>query len=321
MSSFVGYAGRLKTDLEKLEICYQSQPLYPGKSLVQQGKKLMNDVSQLKNANEFFVFVDSDRDDYLDFAEDYEPVKKFFSGDQITIFDRAIRLMAIYDDSRTFIVNKEIESIVEQVKSIMKKAVPYGDIFKLPGLLDEFSNTYGKLLDEMEAPIEEAIDEARKRVQQGMEGKLCEGQLRSRYMGRFQELHEKAGRCNNVATLQNIKIEADALKVRCLNEIADMESRLQAQKMAEEEKKEKSKDPQPNRICDGGKFYGTGKRDEVPSVSGSKSKKQRTISIKTITTETTWQLETAEDVKRYVSELERKLLEQLEKDTILHIEF
>lgn len=122
----------------------------------------MNNVSQLKNANEFFASVDSDRDDYLDFAEDYEPVKKFFSGDQITIFDRAIRLMAIYDDSRTFIVNKEIESIVEQVKSIMKKAVPYSDIFKLPSLLDAFSNSYSKLLDEMETPIEEAIDEARK---------------------------------------------------------------------------------------------------------------------------------------------------------------
>lgn len=321
MSSFIGYAGRLKNDLEKLEIRYQSQPMYPGKSLVQQGKKLMNNVSQLKNANEFFASVDSDRDDYLDFAEDYEPVKKFFSGDQINIFDRAIRLMAIYDDSRTFIVNKEMESIVDQVKSIMKKAAPYSDIFKLPGLLDEFSNTYSKLLDEMEAPIEETIDEARKRVLQELEGKLCEGQLRSRYMDRFQELHEKASRCNNVATLQNIKIEADALKVRCLNEIADMESRLQAQKVAEEEKKEERKHPQPDVIRDGGISYGTEKHDEVSSGFVSKIKKQRTISIKAINTETTWQLETKEDVKRYVTMLEKKLLEELREDTIIHIEF
>lgn len=59
----------------------------------------------------------------------------------------------------------------------------------------------------------------------------------------------------------------------------------------------------------------------MPSVSAAKSKKQRTISIKTITAQIAWQLETAEDVKRYVPELERKLLEQLEKGTILHIEF
>ena len=31
---------------------------------------------------------------------------------------------------------------------------------------------------------------------------------------------KKATTCNNVATLQNVKIEADALKVRLLNEMA-----------------------------------------------------------------------------------------------------
>ena len=321
MSSFIGYAGRLKNDLEKLEIRYQSQPLYPGKSVIQQGKKLLNDVAQMKNANEFFASVNNDRDVYLDFAEDYEPVKKFFSGDQITIFDRAIRLMAIYDDSRTFIVNKEMEAAVEKIKFIMKKSAPYSDIFKLPGLLDEFSNIYSKLLDEMKTPIEEAIDEARKRVLQELEGKLCEGQLRSNYVDRFQELHEKASHCNNVATLQNIKIEADALKVRCLNEIADMESKLQAQKIANEEKKGECKTPQPGLINEGGNSYGIGDHNEAQAAPVSKAKKQRTISIKTINTETTWQLETKEDVKRYVSMLEKKLMEELREDTIIHVEF
>ena len=168
---------------------------------------------------------------------------------------------------------------------------------------------------------EEAIDEARKRVLQELEGKLCEGQLRSRYTERFQELHEKASRCNNVATLQNIKIEADALKVRCLNEIADIESRLQDQKIAEEEKKEEHKKKQPDLVRERENTYGTGKRDEVPFVSVQKSKKQRTISIKTINTETTWQLETEADVKHYVTMLEKRLLEELREDTIIHVEF
>ena len=41
-------------------------------------------------------------------------------------------------------------------------------------------------------------------------------------------------------------------------------------------------------------------------------KKQRTVSIKSIITETTWQLETVDDVKKYVAELEKKLMAQLE---------
>ena len=124
-----------------------------------------------------------------------------------------------------------------------------------------------------------------------------------------------------MATLQNIKIEADALKVRCLNEIADLESRLQVQKVADEEKKEEWKESQPDVIRDGGNSYGTGRADEQQAGSVPKQKKQRTISIKSINTETTWQLETEEDVKRYVADLEKKLLAQLENDTVIHVEF
>ena len=52
-----------------------------------------------------------------------------------------------------------------------------------------------------------------------------------------------------------------------------------------------------------------------------KVKKQRTISIKSINTETTWQLETSADVKKYIAELEKKLMAQLEDDTVIHVEF
>ena len=317
MGSFLNYAGRLKNDLEKLEIHYKNQPLYPGKSFVAKGKKLMGDVAQLKNANEFFAAVDRDRDDYLDFAEDYEPVKKFFAGEQITIFDRAIRLMAIYDDSRTFIVNDEIESTVAQVKAIMKKSAPYTEIKNLPGLLDQFMTAYSNLLSEMEKPILAAIDEARTRVFQELEGKLCKDTFRDKYIERFQELHEKATHCNNVATLQNIKVEADALKVRCLNEIAGAEAKLLAEKQAEEERKRREQNPDPVLTTGGGKQ----EPDPVVVVPVPKVKKQRTISIKSINTEATWQLETSEDVKKYIAELEKKLMAQLEDDTVIHVEF
>ena len=313
MGSFFNYAGRLKNDLEKLEIHYKNQPLYPGKALVVSGKKLMTDVVQLKNANEFFNAIDRERDEYLDFAEDYEPVKKFFAGEQITIWDRAIRLMAIYDDSRTFIVDMEIESTAAQVKAIMKKPAPFDEIKNLPGLLDQFTTSYGNLLTEMEQPVLGAIDEARARVFQELEGKLCEMNLRDRYICRFNDLHEKATRCNNVATLQNIKVEADALKVRCLNEIVAAEAKLLAIRQ-EEERKSRGQNPDAMKT-------GEGKSTTPAATVLPKVKKQRTISIKSINTEATWQLETSADVKKYIEELEKRLMDQLEDDTVIHIEF
>lgn len=323
MGSFLNYAGRLKYDLEKLEIHYQNQPLYPGKALVAQGKKLMNEVAQFTNANEFFAAVDGDREDYLDFAEDYEPVKKFFAGEQVTIFDKAIRQMAIYDDSRTFIVNEKVETIAAQMKTIMKKQAPYGEIYKLPDLIDSFIEEYGHLLDETEAPVMAAIEKAQTRVIQEIEGKLCETELKNKFYERFQELNEKAGSCNNVATLQNVKVEADALKVRCLNEIAAAEHKLQEEQAAEEAKKQTEQNLQSGMVREGDVPYGENPPTEVPviPVSVPKVKKQLSVSIKAINTETTWQLETADDVKKYIAELEKKLMAQLEEDTVVHIEF
>lgn len=70
--------------------------------------------------------------------------------------------MKIYEDSKTFIVNEEIESIASQIKSIMAKTAPYGEIYKLPGLLDTFASRYVAMCNEIEAPIQAAIADARK---------------------------------------------------------------------------------------------------------------------------------------------------------------
>ncbi len=311
MASFLKYADHLKMDLEKLEIHYKTQPKYPGKNVVANGKKLLGDVLQINNSNEFFAEIDRRRDDYFDFAEDYEPVKKFFNGDQIGIFDRAIRLMAIYDDSRTFIVDSAIESAVAQIKDIMKKTSPYGEIFKLPGLLDEYIDAYSNLLTQMEAPILSAIDEASKRVFADLEGKLCKDKLRNKYLKLFEELSEKAKSCNNVATLQNIKVEADALKIRCLNEISAEETKLQTQRVAESPANYGSGQENP---------AGSDNPDATPIVKPI-VKKRRTVSIKSLNTSATWQVETEADVKKYLAELEKKLMAQLEENTIINIEF
>ena len=59
----------------------------------------------------------------------------------------------------------------------------------------------------------------------------------------------------------------------------------------------------------------------VPVTPVPKIKKQKTVSIKSINTEATWQLETADDVKKYIAALEKKLMAQLEDDTVIHVEF
>lgn len=307
MKSFMGYAANLKTELEKLEIRYQGQPAYPGKMLTRTGKALMVNALEMKYSAEFFSGIDAKRDDFMDFAEDYEPLNSFFAGDQCTIFDKSLGLMKIYDDSKTFIVDDNVEAVVEEIKAILKKSAPYSEIFKLPDLNDKFIKLYGGLLSEMQKPVEAAIAQARKRVFEELEGKKCRDKLSDKFVEKFMEIHEKATHCNNVATLQNIKIEADALKVRCLNEITEEEAKLTPPAT-------QPVTPIPTNNVDGSE-------PTAPAIPVPVMKKKKTISIKTVNTSATWQLETEADVKRYVAELEKKLISELEENTIINIEF
>lgn len=304
VKSFQQYAAKLKNELEKLEIYYRNEPSYPGEGTVKEGKTLLLDILSIQYATEFFKTVDSKKDELLDFAEDVEPIQSFFEGDQLYIWNRALKLLKIYNESKTFIVNNEIEMVIEQIQGIMKKNVPYADIRKMPDMLDTFTDLYGNILTEMAEPIFTVIQEARKRVISELEGKEFKEQFSTKVIHRFEELEQKAETCNNVATLQNIKVEADALKVRLLNEILAEEARLQAAKQ--------SKTP-PTIIAEG--------PETVVEPPKTKTKTQKTVSIKSINTEATWRIETEEDIERYIEALKRTLKQRMEDDTILNVEF
>lgn len=327
MADFIRRSRDLKNDLEKLEIRQQSNPQYPGRSVVRTGKALMNEVIGLTYPAEFFKTIYDKQDDYLDFAQDYEPMKAFYEGEQLQIFEKAIRHMKIYEDSKTFIVNEEIEHIASQIKSIMAKTAPYGEIYKLPGLLDSFANRYVDMCKEIEEPIQAAIVAARKRVFDELEGKQCHDKLSNRYAEAWRELREKANTCNNVATLQNIKVEADALKIRHLNEIAETEAKLQAAAQAAAEAAAQAAAAKSTTSSD------VKRGDTAPiqpaqepiqpisSVKPVKIEKKKSISIKSVTSQYSWQIKSEEDIDKYLRELRTKLLGVLEEDTTVNIEF
>ncbi len=297
LRSFQEHTSNLKNKLEIIEVYYKNEPSYPGKDVVREGKALLIELMDIKHSAEFFKIADEKHGDLLDFAEDYEPVKAFFNGEQVEIWNKTLKQLQIYDDSKTFIVNKDIETAVDEIKSIMKQRSPYSEIRKIPGLLEHYQDLYFGMLTKMEKPIFAAIDEAYRRVKEELEGKECKDILINKVHERFRELREKADTCNNVAVLQNIKVEADALKIRLLDEIRAEEALIKASKIP---------DTNPT---------------DGPPIVADKPKRQKTVSIKSINTESTWRIEKEADVDRYVEGLRIKLKQNIKEDTILNIEF
>ena len=219
-------------EIERLEVHYE-QHHYPGKRVLSSGKALMQSVVQIQSALDFFTTVSKKQDDFFDFAEDYEPIKTFFSGEQSTIFARALDMLAIYDDSKTYIVNAELEDIVAQMRSITRQEKPYANIPKLPELRERFMSCYGEILQQESAPVLDSIDQAWKRVLEVLSTKDYNDQKRTAYFEKFQEIRDGATHCNNVSTLRSYADKADALKLRLLNEMVELDNKLAKQKAEE----------------------------------------------------------------------------------------
>ena len=310
MKNFQRYAQNTIYEIERLEVYYKEHR-YPGKKVLETGKNLMLAVVQIQSAMDFFTTISKKRDDFYDFAEDYEPIKAFFAGEQLTIFTRALDMLAIYDDSKTYIVSAELEDIVAQMRAVIGQEKPYANIPKLPELREKFMSCYVKILQQESAPVLDSIDQARSRVLEVLSTKEYNDQKRSTYFAQFQEIRDGAEHCNNVSSLRSYADKADALKLRLLNEMDALDNKL-AQQRAAEEARRKAEEAKQN---------GTPAAEAEVAPAPVKIRKTKNVSIKMMTGTSSWRLESKADIDKYITGLRETLEAQLDEDTIVNVEF
>lgn len=314
MKSFQRYAQNTINEILRLEPQYKNY-VYPGKRVLDTGKRLMQMIIGIEAPISFFRQVSDKRDDFYDFAEDYEPVKSFFAGEQLKIFTRALDMLAIYDDSKTYIVDENLEKIVAEMRHIVKQDRPYPNIPKLPELRSRFMDAYSQILTHEEKPVLDTINQARDRVLEVLNTKEYAASKRQKYIDLFAEIKEGAECCNNVSALRSFADKADALKIRLLNEMDATDRRiaeekaLQAKKEAEEAAQKAKEEglAVPDYVAEDPVVY--------------KVKKTKNVTIKNMTNTSSWRLESEQDVDKYLAVLRRALLEELGGADIVNVEF
>ncbi len=313
MKNFQSYAKHTMDEILRLEPQYQNYK-YPGKKVLDIGKKLMQNVIQLQSPIDFFRYVSQNREGFYDFVEDYEPLKTFFGGEQRQIFARALDMLAIYDDSNTYIVDEELEKIVAQMKDITGQEKPYRNIPKLPELRDNFMHAYSVILEREEKPVLDSIEQARNRVIEILDTKEYADQKRSEYNGKFREIREGAEHCNNISSLRSFADKADALKIRLMNEMDALDRQIAYEK-AQKAKKQAEEAARKARE--------QGKEIEVvaPVPKPVKIKRTKNVTIKNMTKTSSWRLESEQDIDKYLDALRKSLMKELEGTDIVNVEF
>lgn len=313
MKNFQRYCKNMIIDIEHLELKYQNY-IYPGRELLARGKKQLSALMQIQAPLEFFKNVFENQDDLMDFGEDYEPVKSFFNSEQLTIFTRALDLLKIYDDSKMYIVNAELEEVVVRMRAIVQMSKPYREIPKLPEICEKFMNCYTKVLEELAGPVKESINQDRTRVVEVLNTKPYKDGKLNQYSNLFQEIMDGAEHCNNISVLRSFADKAEALKLRLLNEMTAEDNRL-AQEVAAKVEAERKQD----QICESGEKAKSTETIAEPEVE-YKVRTTKNISIKTVAKTASWRLESKADVDKYLSVLRENLLKEINDDTIVNIE-
>ena len=317
MNYFISFANKLITELRVMKKDYD-RAKYPGLKVIEEGIRIMSDIVHIQFPVEFFQTVSKKQDDLLDFAEDYEPIKAFFAGEQKGIFDKSLLYLEKYDDSKTYIVDAELENVVDAVRTIVKKDKPFADIPKLPELLKQFTDVYSKVLDDQLAPVLDAISESQKRVFEVLNTKEYKESKINAYNDMFLEIQNGAESCTNVSTLRGYADRAEALKIRLLNEMDKMDQEI-AIKKAEEVRKKLEAEAKEN-----GRYDTDLIEQQVSKVAeenGYHSQHIKNVTFKKISKSSSWRIESVEDLDKHLNELRNNLLLELDDNTIVNVEF
>ena len=317
MNYFISFANKLISELRVMKKDYD-RAKYPGLKVIEEGIRIMSDIVQIQFPVEFFQTVSKKQDDLLDFAEDYEPIKAFFAGEQKGIFDKSLLYLEKYDDSKTYIVDTELENVVDAVRTIVKKDKPFADIPKLPELLKQFTDVYSKVLDDQLAPVLDAISESQKRVFEVLNTKEYKESKINAYNDMFLEIQNGAESCTNVSTLRGYADRAEALKIRLLNEMDKMDQEI-AIKKAEEVRKKLEAEAKEN-----GRYDTDLIEQQVSKVAeenGYHSQHIKNVTFKKISKSSSWRIESVEDLDKHLNELRNNLLLELDDNTIVNVEF
>ena len=294
MNFFLSFANKLIAELRVMKKDYD-RAKYPGFKVIEEGIRMLSDIVQNQSPVEFFQAVSRKQDDLLDFAEDYEPIKAFFTGEQKGIFDKALLYLDKYDDSKTYIVDAELENIVDAIRIVIRKDKPFADIPKLPELLERFTDAYTKVLDEQLVPVLDSVSESRKRVLEILDTKEYKESKRNKYVNMFHEIEEGANGCTNVSILRGYADRAETLKIRLLNEMDKLDQEIAAKKAEEIRKKLEAEAKERGR-------YDTDlierQVNKVAEEKGYHCKQVRNISFKKIARTSSWHIENEKELSR-----------------------
>lgn len=265
---------------------------YPGREVIEEAIKLYSSITQIRDVLEIFTEVSSDKEKFAEITPKVDLVKEFFSGSQKEQFDKMRDEMIIYDANIDYIDHsEELDNLIEDILSIMTDKEPYSRIHELPTLRSKLIDSLFKMYEVKSAPI---IEMANKNIEY-IQNEVNKAGLT---IDEFGDNYVKSckGIINSLQSSHELKdIYAQETRLGQLKDSFIMALDRKKLEMSKPKDEENSEHEEPVAI------------------------KPRKIVSTEMLMNRSYEINSKEDIDKYIDELRKKLLKELEENNNLTI--
>ena len=302
MRDFRNYGSSKKAVIEDiLRSDYGRDSRLPGKAVLEKAVRLIDDTCNISDPMTFYRRVDELFDDFDETSVELGDLNTFLGGVQKEKFMKACRTLAFYEASKNYISAAEIIENANQVKKIISLQKPYSFIPKLEQYEKMLGEAIVALLEEDAKRIEPDIYADRKLVMDSIEDdRPYAAALKKKLGDKFDELIEKLYTCKDIASLNGIPSESNALLQNSLDELKKTEHAYQLSIM-------------PKEPANGGQQLETSAAPPVKVINTVP------VTMRTLTGNRTYTFRTETEIDEFVEEIRKNLKSILGADTVIKL--
>ena len=261
---------------------------YPGQDVKDELTTIIERLLRIRDVGELFKEVSSCKTELIELAAKIKTVFEFFDGPQKEQFDETRATIAIYDNNKDYADKaEELTNVVDKIVSILTAQEPYSEIYELNNLRGELINILSKMYEVKSKPIIKMIEETIEYFENEVKKAEIEESFAKYYIDICNSVINTLERSNELKDIFAQQTRIDQLKDRFINELEYEKSKKKA----------------------------TNEKGEVDEGSVVKRTIVRTDSLM----KHSYEINSREDIEKYVEELKNKLLEEFEKNNNLTI--
>lgn len=313
---------KIDKDQENLVECERTNSDFPGRDLLKQGNKLFAELLASNDAETFYSKIHEHYDELMQWADDMidNGIKDFYSNpQQQAIWARALDALDRYRKSSVFLASTTLAEDYRQLNKLLNMNRGGNTIQQIESTYQRFVDTFTKIMDDHQKQVTAKIQainmKTKQRINDSAAGEAFKQARLAELSEQIKQTLDEAESAQNLTLLEAKPAAATAIMNRITLQLESEEQRLVDEVTVV--------DPAPKPIVKPDPDDGSTGETVEPVITPPPAPKPKSVVIQTRYIEADqlpiareWSISSEDDVNRYIEELRKALLSQVQKNQI-----